>query len=457
MKTKYQLLFCLLILLSSCQRQQDWLDVKVERNSVVPGRISDFQALLDGDFLFQQHSLLSLLSSDAFYLTDAVYNGSSSVYVRNGYIWAKEIYEGQVPIEWRSMYQLVAVANICLEGIEKISVTPQNQLEHEQVRGMAHFYRGLAFYNLLQYFAPPYDANTANTDLGIPLRLYSDVNDRPGRSSVAACYEQVISDLKAAESLLPMRTSSKIRAGQAAVKGLLARVYQTLENWEAADQYATAALNIESTLVDFNSLNANTTLPFPTLQNNHPEVIYYAESMSSSIYLGNNAMIDSVLYRSYANNDLRRTMFFRIANGLPYFKGYYTGRDARPFEGIATNELYLIAAEAKARKGDVTGSMQRLNQLLIKRWRTGTYQPLQSANAETALRLVLSERKKEFPFTGNLIWLDLRRLNKDPRFARTLKRIVGGIVYELPPNDARYTFAIPDIEVQLTGIPQNKR
>ena len=51
----------------SCQRQQDWLDAKVERNSVVPGRLSDFQALLDGDFLFQQHSLLSLLSSDVYY------------------------------------------------------------------------------------------------------------------------------------------------------------------------------------------------------------------------------------------------------------------------------------------------------------------------------------------------------------------------------------------------------
>lgn len=441
----------------SCQRQQDWLDAKVERNSVVPGRLSDFQALLDGDFLFQQHSLLSLLSSDVYYLPNAVYNGSSSVFVRNGYIWSKEIYEGLMPSEWRSMYQLVAVANICLEGAEKIPVTAQNRLDHQQVRGMAHFFRGLAFYNLLQYFAQPYNAGTATTDLGIPLRLLSDVNDRPGRSSIATCYEQVLSDLKAAESLLPMRNASKIRAGQAAVKGLLARVYQTLGDWEAADQYASAALSIESTLLDFNSLNQNATLPFPTLQNQHPEVIYYAESMSSSIYIGNNAIIDSLLYRSYANNDLRRTLFFRLANGLPFFKGYYTGRDGRPFEGIATNELYLISAEAKARKADVTGSMQRLNQLLIRRWRTGTYQPLQAANAEVALQLVLSERRKEFPFTGNLIWLDLRRLNQDPRFARTLKRIVNGVVYELPPNDARYTFAIPDIEIQLTGIPQNKR
>ena len=172
----------------SCQRQQDWLDAKVERNSVVPGRLSDFQALLDGDFLFQQHSLLSLLSSDVYYLPNAVYNGSSSVFVRNGYIWSKEIYEGLMPSEWRSMYQLVAVANICLEGAEKIPVTAQNRLDHQQVRGMAHFFRGLAFYNLLQYFAQPYNAGTATTDLGIPLRLLSDVNDRPGRSSIATCY-----------------------------------------------------------------------------------------------------------------------------------------------------------------------------------------------------------------------------------------------------------------------------
>lgn len=105
----------------------------------------------------------------------------------------------------------------------------------------------------------------------------------------------------------------------------------------------------------------------------------------------------------------------------------------------------------------MSGSMQLLNQLLLKRWRTGSFVPLTAANADAALLLILTERKKELAFSGSLIWYDLRRLNKDPRFAKTLKRTVNGVVYELPPNDNRYTFAIPDTEILLTGIQQNKR
>lgn len=458
MKKNTLILFsALLMFLSACQKQQDWLDVKVERSSVVPSRISDYQAILDGDFLFQQHSLLGLVSTDQFTVSDAVYNAAFSPLDRKGYIWASEIYEGFIPVEWQSMYQIVAVANICLEGVSKIEVTAQNQTAYQQVQGMAYFFRGLAHFNLLQYFAKPYDAATAAAELGIPLRLSSDINIRPKRSNMDICYEQVIQDLQAAEALLPMRPASKIRAGQAAVKGLLARVYQTMGNWVESEKYALAALGIESILIDYNSLNANAALPFPTLQNNHPEVIYYAEALSSSFYAANNAIVDSALYRSYVNNDLRRTVFYRLFNGQPIFKGFYTGRLNRPFEGIATNELFLMAAEAKARRGDVSGSMQLLNQLLLKRWRTGSFVPLTAANADAALLLILTERKKELAFSGSLIWYDLRRLNKDPRFAKTLKRTVNGVVYELPPNDNRYTFAIPDTEILLTGIQQNKR
>ena len=128
-----------------------------------------------------------------------------------------------------------------------------------------------------------------------------------------------------------------------------------------------------------------------------------------------------------------------------------------PFAGIATNEVYLIRAESLARLGQKDAAMQVLNALLVKRWRTGTYVPLVAVDAEDALKKILVERRKEVPFHANLVWEDLRRLNKDSRFARTLTRVIAGVTYTLAPNDKRYTLPIPDLEIQLTGIPQNER
>jgi hypothetical protein len=107
--------------------------------------------------------------------------------------------------------------------------------------------------------------------------------------------------------------------------------------------------------------------------------------------------------------------------------------------------------------GDFTGAMNLLNSLLQKRWRTGTFTPLTASNADEALIKIITERRKELPFTGHIPWIDLRRLNKDPRFSRTLKRIIDNTTYQLLPNSPNYVFPIPDEEIRLTGIPQNIR
>jgi hypothetical protein len=77
-------------------------------------------------------------------------------------------------------------------------------------------------------------------------------------------------------------------------------------------------------------------------------------------------------------------------------------------------------------------------------------------DAEDALRKVLLERRKELVFRA-IRWTDLRRLNKDPRFATTLRRVVLGQEYLLPPNDNRYVYPIPTNEIEASGVPQNPR
>ena len=101
--------------------------------------------------------------------------------------------------------------------------------------------------------------------------------------------------------------------------------------------------------------------------------------------------------------------------------------------------------------------MADLNAVLIKRWKTGTYVNATAASADIALKLILSEKRKELAFSGSNRWEELRRLNDDPVLAVALKRVVNGVEYTLAPASIRYVLPIPDNEIRLSGIPQNQR
>jgi hypothetical protein len=104
--------------------------------------------------------------------------------------------------------------------------------------------------------------------------------------------------------------------------------------------------------------------------------------------------------------------------------------------------------------GNASAAMNDLNTLLMKRWKTGTFIPYTAINATDALSKILTERRKELLMRG-IRWSDLRRLNKEPQFAKTLIRVIGGQTYYLYPNDKRYVFPIPLQIIQMTGVPQN--
>ena len=211
---------------------------------------------------------------------------------------------------------------------------------------------------------------------------------------------------------------------------------------------------INSSLLDFNSLNAAASFSLPTFQTGNSEVLFYSTGSLTSGMLS--AYADSSLYRSYATNDLRKTLLYKLSGTLPQFKGSYTGGN-NPFTGIGLNEIYFIRAESRARTNNLTGAMADLNAVLIKRWKTGTYVNATAASADIALKLILSEKRKELAFSGSNRWEELRRLNDDPVLAVALKRVVNGVEYTLAPASIRYVLPIPDNEIRLSGIPQNQR
>jgi hypothetical protein len=167
--------------------------------------------------------------------------------------------------------------------------------------------------------------------------------------------------------------------------------------------------------------------------------------------------VDSTLYGSYANGDLRQSLYFsNFGTGGIYFSGFYD-QEGFAFCGLATDEQYLIRAECEARLGNVAAAMQDLNTLLQARWASGLFTPYMAVDATDALGQILTERRKELVFRG-LRWTDLRRLNKDPRWQKTLYRGIGTTMYSLPPGDPRYVYPIPDNVIGFNpNMPQNPR
>lgn len=443
----------LLIMFQSCGKE--WLEAKPDKLLTVPGTIWDFQALLDNTiqvFNINQAAGLAEISSGDFYITFTTWGSLFNVQERSAYIWAATeiFYNKEQSIDWVNGYQRILNANVVLEGIEKIKPKTTEQQDWNNVKGSALFFRAFDFFNLAQEYCVAYNANTASKELGLPLRLEYDVNVQVKRSKLQQTYERILADLQEASTLLTSKPLYKTRPSKEAVYALLARIYLAMENYDQSGKYADLVLQIQSDLMDYSKLNIGSSNPISKF---NTEVIFHS-SFSYGIFNPSRLTVEPSLYNEYEVEDYRRDVFFTTnANGMT-FKGNYSG-DRSLFGGLATDEMYLIRAEAKARNNELTLALADLNHLRRSRWK-GIYQDLVSSDPNVILDLILKERRKELAFRG-LRWTDLRRLNKDARYAVTLTRVLNGTVHTLYPNDKRYVFPIDEEEIRLSGIEQNER
>lgn len=443
--------FLLSLGLLSCKK---YLDETPDKKLVVPYTLADLQALLDYPSVMMQDPTSDEASADNYYLTTATFLSFSEEGHRRKYTWQPDyIFEvNGVGNDWFDAYRKVYYCNVVLDHVESTGLTPQTQATRNDVKGQALLVRARCFLQLANVFAPAYDAATASTDMGIPLRLNADFTETSVRASVEQTYGQVLNDLKTAVTLLPKKGLHVYRASGTAAYGLLARTYLAMRNYQMAGLYADSCLQLSPALLNYNSLNAAATYPVPQF---NTEVILYNASNSVPL-LQSNAKVDSVLYNSYAANDCRKTVFFRDnGNGTYAFKGSYDGATGNLFSGIATDEMYLTRAECYARAGNKTAALTDLNTLLQMRMKTGTFVAVTSADAVEALAKILTERRKELVMRF-VRWMDIKRLNKE-NAGITLKRVVNNQTYTLAPNDLRYALPIPEYIINITGMAQNPR
>jgi hypothetical protein len=444
------LLVAIVLLLDVACKKSSELNQIPDSNLLIINDASDARAALDYFPIMRETPGLMEISADNFYL----YPDSTLQLInpaeRNAYLWNPDIFQGEVsPGDWFLPYQQVYYANSVLTTLPRLSGTAE---ELRQIKGTALFIRAYAFHNLALEFAPLYDEATAETDRGIPLRLIPDPEAPSIRASVKKTYDRILSDLKEASTLLPRTVDAKRknRPSVPAAFALLAKVYLSMSDYPNAKAWADSSLGLYSKLLDYNAVNNGFT-------NGNEEVLYQSNLLSktSTLYV-TNCYVDSVLYKSFQDQDLRKHLFFTIANsGLPVPRFSYSG-DFTRFSGLAVDEIFLIRAECSARLNLEKEALKDITTLLQKRWKNNAYSPPSLSSATEVLELVLQERRKELVFRG-LRWTDLRRLNKiNPTI--TLTRLVNGKTLSLPPGDKRYVLPIPpDVIAFNPGMPQNPR
>lgn len=453
MKTKtIILLLTASIFLSGCEK---FLEEKSDKSIAIPTTLHNFQSLLhDWATVNFSFSAMGEASSDDIFLTDGDYNGLNYESDKRLYTWQPDYVSRSVSSagnEWYRCYQGIYVSNSVLKGIEDNNLVGKTA---DYIKGQALVFRAARYLDGVQIWAPVYNKTTANNDLGMVLRLDPDMSIPSERVSVQATYDQILKDLTDALPLIRTNSVAATLPNKSAAYGLLARTHLIMGNYAEALKNAEKALATNNQLIDFNDLNPNANFPIPVTNFMSSEIIFFTRMYASDLINANRARVSSSLYDLYENGDLRKTIYFRLVDGSYAFKGTHTGAAAL-VTGITVSELYLIVAECSARLDDLDKAEQALNTLLVKRWVTNQFTPYSFTNKDTALEIILKERRKELLFRG-LRWSDIKRLNRDG-YNITLTRTINGQTMTLPPNDLRYAIAIPEDIIEISGIQQNPR
>lgn len=448
----------MLLFLSSCGKQ--FLDVKRNKSQVVPTSLSDYRSILndDGFMNYNFPIQLGVIGGDEYYISSTEWLSLADPIDKNGYIWANDIYEGQTGHDWNRGYEKIMLANFIFDGLKKINENSENKLLRDEILGEAHFFRGFSYFLLAQLFCEQYDLAISKHSLGLPLRTSSNINISYNRSTLDETYNFILSDISEAIHLLPEKTEAHTRPGKAAALTVMAMIYMQMSNYSEALPFIEKALDINNELINFNTLDLDVFEPFPLYGVGNPEILFYASSTTSPILSDYRMSIDSVLYKTYNEHDLRKKLFFEKDGDRIISKGGYSGLNFFLFTGITTAEMYLMAAECRAMvDSNVDTAIDYLDNLRVNRYEHINFRSIdKTIDKQELLEKIMDERRKELILRGRR-WQDLRRYINEKRIDSPLIRLLGDTEYKLHPNSKKWVWPIPPDVISTSGIEQNQR
>jgi hypothetical protein len=347
---------------------------------------------------------------------------------------------------WTAAYNAINRCNNVLSATDKIILDDTR----DRVEGEARFIRAAMYFELVRFFAKTWDDGDNTTNPGVPLVLEPTKSvteaDYKARNSVAEVYQQVITDLTEAESLLPLENS--IYATKAAAAAMLSRVklMQGATGATTAQQTALAAARDAANRVigyNTNSLEASFESNWYTFIDNGGESpSEYVFSMKVTQQDGSNALntyfgvnvgpgtagrsdckILAAHLNKYEIGDLRKD-YFVVVGTINYTQKHLDRYGNVPIVRLA--EMYLTRAETNFRLGTNVGATP-LDDINETRVRAGLTPLVSIAN----VNVILSERFIELAFEGGRMH-DIKRT-----------RSTATVTW----NDPKLIFPIPQREI----------
>lgn len=303
--------------------------------------------------------------------------------------------------------------NICNNIIAAIDVV--NEDDRESIKGQALFLRATMYFELVKLFAQPYSAGSIGTNPGLQIittpTLDGKITDanRVPRSSVEETYNQIISDLTAAKSIIGGEVGEY--ASEYAVSAVLSRVYLQMGNYAGARDEANHVIeNSGAELVSDYSKAFNNTSPsredifvIPITAQDGVNDFHVFWSIADYGARDGDVEIEQAHLDLYSPNDARLKLFYMDDSDI-----WRSGKWQLQYKYIPVirlSEMYLTRAEANFRLGTNIGATpdEDLNENI--RARAGV------APVAVSLDNILFERRLELAHEGRRIH-DIKRLKK---------------------------------------------
>jgi hypothetical protein len=308
---------------------------------------------------------------------------------------------------WSLNYQTIYQANSVLDGLA--TSTGVSEAVKQQLNGEAKFIRAYSYFYLVNLFGP------------VPLVTTTDYlkNKSLARSSASVIYQQILSDLKDAQTLLAtdyhFSNGERIRPCSWAADALLSKVYLYAGDWHNAELEASSVIdnNIFSLNGDPDSVFlANSSEAIWQLQPVVPS--YNTWDATNFILLGEPTIValNSPLFDAFEPGDRRRISWvdsIQVSGQTYHFPYKYkviTGETLTEYLMMPRlGEIYLIRAEARARQNNITGALADLNEI-----RNRANLPASLAiDQQSLLDAITHERQVELFTEAANRWLDLKR------------------------------------------------
>ncbi len=355
--------------------------------------------------------------------------------MRHFYIWDKnpwQRYTGDAltDYDWKRLYQHIAYVNVIASYVDEFPNDPEE--DRRRVRGEAQFLRAFCYYMLVNLYAAPYVKESAETDMGVPLKITQYVDDKYySRDPIVKIYQQIVKDLKdAADNLRGITQPTIYRVNEKAARTLLSRVYLYMGEWQLAINECEKVQELGCPLTDLNDDKISIANQQYFMSSSTPEVFFTqgttswyplmenGTSSSASRYRVSDELIQ--LYSKYVEaEDLRLKAFFqesKIDRGLYVVRKAAVGSSEEIFDAciIRGAEVYLNKAEAEAIL-DKAEAITTLKKFLNCRYTKEKYPAIDHLQGETLVKFIREERRREFCLEGHR-WFDLRRYAVSPKY-----------------------------------------